>query len=245
MKILNLKHVCLLLTLMLFSSGYVVAQNTIAPGFLQSELGELILGSDPTNYHTLKRTNTTKLDFTSGHINAAHFRFKSKTNKLFGSIGGWLGEFGLRDKDEDWFLTTYADQFATLRVDNNIAMQWYADGKVRIGDVSTAPSGYKLFVEEGILAEKVRVALDGASDWADYVFEDDYKLMPLHEVDQFIKKNNHLPNVPSADEMVESGLDVLESDAILLRKIEEAYLYILQQQEQLDELKKEITNLRN
>lgn len=130
-------------------------------------------------------------------------------------------------------------------------MRLEANGKVKIGAVDITPNGYKLFVEEGILAESLRVAVDRSEDWADYVFEENYDLMPLNDVKQFIDRNNHLPNVPSAKEMVSKGLDVLESDAILLRKIEEAYLYILEQQEimlnqqrQLDDLKNEVATLK-
>ena len=52
------------------------------------------------------------------------------------------------------------------------------------------------------------MAVNNTSNWADYVFADDYKLMPLEEVEAFVKKHNHLPNVPSANAMVETGIDV-------------------------------------
>ena len=202
----------------------------------------------PIGSHLLEVESPSSINYVSAHPNISTINIKSSENDKFGSIRGWNGAFGLVDNNGDWFLSTFANRYATLRVDNNVAMRWFNDGKVLIGrpvNIDTSPAGYKLFVEDGILAERVRVALSTALDWADYVFEDDYDLMPLSDVKTFIEDNDHLPNVPSAEEMVESGLDVLESDAILLRKIEEAYLYILQQQEQLDELKKEIANLRN
>ena len=117
------------------------------------------------------------------------------------------------------------------------------NGRVTIGNV-TAPTGYKLFVEEGILTEKVKVAVAGQVDWADYVFAPDYKLMPLEEVEQFTKENNHLPNVPSASEMVTNGLDVAKMDAKLLEKIEELTLYLIEQNKQIDVLKAEISSLK-
>lgn len=113
------------------------------------------------------------------------------------------------------------------------------DGKVRIGNVAT-PDGYRLFVEQGILTERVKVALSGTADWADYVFASDYKLMPLEEVEQFTKENNHLPNVPSAAEMVANGLDVAQMDAKLLEKVEELTLYAIQQNKENKELKAEL-----
>ncbi|MHA3788911.1 hypothetical protein ACX0HA_11915 [Flavobacterium hauense] len=116
------------------------------------------------------------------------------------------------------------------------------NGKVRIGlgtnDIKT-PNGYKLFVEEGILTEKVKVAVKTTTDWADYVFAPDYKLMPLDEVAAFTKANKHLPNVLSAEQMVEGGLDVAKMDAKLLEKIEELTLYIIDQDDNAKQLKAE------
>lgn len=128
------------------------------------------------------------------------------------------------------------------------AMRINQNGKVRIGnganDIKT-PDGYKLFVEEGILTEKVRVAVKTTTDWADYVFAPDYKLMPLNEVEIFTKENKHLPNVPSASQMVNGGLDVAKMDAKLLEKVEELTLYLIEQNKQIEMLKEEIIKLRS
>lgn len=97
---------------------------------------------------------------------------------------------------------------------------------------------YRLFVKDGILTEKVKVALRSSADWADFVFEDDYELMPIDELEAFIAQEKHLPGVPSAEEMVDSGLDVAKTDAMLMQKIEELNLYIISLQNQIDELKK-------
>lgn len=119
------------------------------------------------------------------------------------------------------------------------------NGKVRISttDIAT-PNGYRLFVEDGILTEKVRVAVEGTADWADYVFADNYNLMPLNEVEAFTKENKHLPNVPSAEDVVNQGLDVAQMDAKLLEKIEELTLYLIEQNKQIEELKAEIKELK-
>lgn len=98
------------------------------------------------------------------------------------------------------------------------------------------PSGYKLYVADGILTEKVRVAVKTTSDWADYVFSDNYSLMPLKDVEQFVKTNSHLPNVPSAQEVVNGGIDVAKMDAKLLEKIEELTLYLIEQNKRIEEL---------
>lgn len=121
------------------------------------------------------------------------------------------------------------------------------NGKVRIGlganDIKT-PDGYKLFVEDGILTEKVKVAVKTTTEWADYVFADDYKLMTLSEVEKFTKENKHLPNVPSASEIVNGGLDVAKMDAKLLEKVEELTLYIIEQNKINEKQAKEIDELK-
>jgi hypothetical protein len=75
------------------------------------------------------------------------------------------------------------------------------------------------------------------ADWPDYVLQDDYKLMPLHELREFIKANGHLPNVPPASEIEGSGIDVGAMQKLMMEKIEELSFYILQQQEEIDALK--------
>jgi hypothetical protein len=90
-----------------------------------------------------------------------------------------------------------------------------------------------------ICAKEVRVALSGAPCWPDYVFGKEYKLTPLNELEQFIAENQHLPNVPSAAEVKENGVELGEMNALLLQKVEELTLYILDLQKQIDELKNE------
>ena len=117
-------------------------------------------------------------------------------------------------------------------------MSWArSGGKVTIGTVASTPGSYRLYVQDGILTERVKVAVEGSGNWADYVFAPDYNLMPLEEVDQFIQKNKHLPNVPSAEKMAETGIDVATMDAKLMEKIEELTLYMI-------DMKKEIKNLK-
>jgi hypothetical protein len=112
-------------------------------------------------------------------------------------------------------------------------------GRVAIGSVASMPTGYKLFVEDGILTERLKVAVNGSGNWADYVFADDYKLMPLEEVEAFVNQNKHLPNVPSADEMAETGIDVAKVDAKLMEKIEELTLYMIEMKKEIKSLKAE------
>jgi len=72
---------------------------------------------------------------------------------------------------------------------------------------------------------------------ADYVFEENYFLSPLSEVESFIKTNKHLPNIPSAEQFKSDGYKVGEMDEMLLRKIEELTLYIIELKKEIEELK--------
>jgi len=73
---------------------------------------------------------------------------------------------------------------------------------------------------------------------ADYVFKSDYKLMPLNDVEKFVKINSHLPEIPSAEEITKDGLKMGEMQNKLLQKVEELTLYVIEQQKEIDLLKK-------
>jgi len=114
-------------------------------------------------------------------------------------------------------------------------------GQVFIGPESMAlPTGYNLYVANGILTEKLRVATQTGGYWSDFVFAKDYKLKTLKQVESYVKENKHLPDVPSAKEVEKDGIDVATMDAKLLQKIEELTLYVIQQQKEIEELKKHV-----
>lgn len=102
---------------------------------------------------------------------------------------------------------------------------------------TSMPNGYKLFVKDGILTEHLKVAIYGTTDWADYVFADEYKLMPLNEVEQFVAEHKHLPNFPSAQAIVDGGgIEVEKVMAKQMEKIEELTLYIIEQNKRIERL---------
>lgn len=122
-----------------------------------------------------------------------------------------------------------------------------ANGKIYIGSTASYPNAtgnYKLFVEGGILTEKVKVALRSTANWADYVFEKDYDLMPLKNVEEFIAQNKHLPGIDSAEELAQNGLDVAEMQAKHMAKIEELTLYIIEQNKAIEKNNKDIDELK-
>jgi len=107
------------------------------------------------------------------------------------------------------------------------------------------PSGYRLYVTDGILSEKFKAALKSSSQWADHVFSNDYKLRPLEEVEEYILTNKHLPEIPSANEIVkEGGLDLAQMQAKQMEKIEELTLYLIEMKKEIEALKKENTEMR-
>ena len=87
---------------------------------------------------------------------------------------------------------------------------------------------FRLYVQDGIRTERIRVDIAAENGWADYVFDEDYVLMPIDELEAFIKKNKHLPNVPSEAQVKAEGIDLAEMNAILLRQIEELTLRIIE-----------------
>jgi hypothetical protein len=105
------------------------------------------------------------------------------------------------------------------------------NGNVGIGTINPT---YKLAVNGTIRTKEVIVE----TGWADYVFEKDYKLPSLKEVEQYIKNNKHLPEIPSAQEIQKNGLSVGEVQTKMMQKIEELTLYVIELQKQIDELKK-------
>lgn len=98
-------------------------------------------------------------------------------------------------------------------------------------DIGTHNPQAKLAVKVGSFSMKVKVAQTG---WADYVFEPSYRLPSLTEVEAFVKQYKHLPDVPSAKELEDAGIDLGEDQAILLRKVEGLTLYIIEQNKRIE-----------
>ncbi len=114
-------------------------------------------------------------------------------------------------------------------------------GNVGIGMGTTPiPDGAKLAIGGKVVCKEVEVTLTGLPD---FVFNDNYKLRPLYEVESFIKENKHLPDVPCEAEVLEKGLNVGEMNATLLQKVEELTLYMINLQKENDALKTRVDQL--
>ncbi len=121
-------------------------------------------------------------------------------------------------------------------------------GDVGIGTVTTF--GYKLAVNGTIGAKEIIV--ENSSAWPDFVFEHNYDLLTLEEVENYISENKHLPEIPSEVEVSKNGINLGEMDTKLLQKIEELTLYLIEQNKQnleqqklIEQLQKEVYALKN
>jgi len=114
------------------------------------------------------------------------------------------------------------------------------DGNVGIGTKHTYE--YRLAVNGKIITEEVVVKFE--ENWPDYVFDTDHETMSIPEVEAYIQENNHLPGVPSANEVQQNGVKLGEMDGILLKKVEELTLYIIEQQKEIEALKSEVQTLK-
>lgn len=143
------------------------------------------------------------------------------SNRGSGSVGG----FEFRDIDNSG--------------NETLLLKIKGDGNVGIGTTNTGT--YKLAVNGNIRAKEIKVE----TGWSDFVFESDYKLPTLEEVETHIKKNGHLKDIPSAEEVAENGVLLGEMDSKLLQKIEELTLYTIAQEKRIKHLEKENETLKS
>lgn len=121
-------------------------------------------------------------------------------------------------------------------LDNPVgAGDFYFSGKV--GIKTQTPGDYDLAVNGKIRSQEIKVE---TSNWPDYVFEEDYKLRTLTETEKFIQKNGHLPEVPKASDVEANGISLGEMNKVLLKKIEELTLQVIQLNKTVQQQNKEI-----
>lgn len=117
----------------------------------------------------------------------------------------------------------------------------YRTGDVGIG---TASPDARLAVKGNIHAQEVRVDLTGSTA-PDYVFERDYKLISLDELEKYVQMNSHLPEIPSSDQMELNGINLKEMNLLLLKKVEELTLHLIEQSKRIDNLESENKRLKD
>ena len=204
----------------------------------------------PHTPQTLSQSgNTITLSNGGGSFNLPTTSVVAGTNVTVTGTGTTANPFTVSANDTSLYANNgIINQATTISgnrvVDMNNSNIWFStanstsNGKIYLGSTAVYPNAtgnYRLFVEGGILTEKVKVALRSSANWADYVFANDYKLMPLNEVEAFVKTNKHLPGIDSAEQLAKDGIDVAQMQSKQMEKIEELTLYIIDQDKKIAE----------
>jgi hypothetical protein len=136
-----------------------------------------------------------------------------------------------------FYLSTWNSSNPNVALATSSSATSYVQGNLLIGKTSQTNTAYKLDVAGSARANSVVVNTTGA----DFVFAPAYKLMPLTDLSRFLNQNHHLPNIPSAKEMQANGLNLGDNQTLLLQKVEELTLYLLEKDRQLAEQKVQLT----
>jgi len=179
------------------------------------------------------------IDFTDngiGYSQAAKiYTFRSlSSGEYYGFTNDYDGagaQLSIIAKQSSGNITFYTGDPATMK------MKITSSGNVGIGTTNPA---YKLDVLGTIRAKEVLVNLVGG---ADFVFEKGYKLLPIEHVANYVQENKHLPDIPSATEMVKNGVSMGDMQVKLLQKVEELTLYAIQQDKSKKELERKYNAL--
>lgn len=126
-----------------------------------------------------------------------------------------------------------------LHNDERQIMSIRGDGNAYIGDPDHRSD---LFVYGEINAHLVRVKND--IPWWDCVFEEDYQLMPLNTLAEFVNKHHHLPDMPAEEEVQKNGIELAEMNALLLKKVEELTLYVIELKKENEGIREEIDKMK-
>ena len=172
------------------------------------------------------------------------------TGPAYGNNGLNLFFFGQNDVDSnpEWSYGGGAGSAAVVNVQNksltfgtnNLGrMMITANGNVGIGTYN--PGTFKLAVEGKIGAREVNVTT--TTPWPDYVFENDYQLPQLEVIESFVNENHHLPGIPDACDIETNGVNLGEMNGLLLKKIEELTLYVIDQNKMIKEQNERISQL--
>ena len=237
-----------------FGTLQLGGMNLVTDGYFKLDVtGRVALRPDPgvnqNNVLLLYSNNQTTTDYTSGYRHYTGF-----SHVLLGATE--VGVINTVDYNSTSGVTRGKHLLLQNTNEGNLAVgvfsiipnaKFSVNGNTFLGGtlgVGTTyiPTGFKVAVDGKIIATEVHVKL--RVKWPDYVFSPTYKLMSLDQVGTYIKENKHLPNVPSAQEVGEQGVNLGNMNAVLLEKIEELTLYLLDQNETIQNQQKQIEILQ-
>jgi hypothetical protein len=204
------------------SNGYVLLSDALGNASWQSPdvFAQTLTWNAGSNQLSISSGNTVNLSDMLQSIS-----LNQATNTLSVSEGGSVN---LDKYDNGWVYGSGSNLYYT--------------GNVAIG-ANTYATGFKLSVDGKVACEEVLVDLSG--NWPDYVFATDYPLLDIHTLANYIKAENHLPGVPTAEEVAENGIEIGEMQRVMMEKIEELTLYVIAQQETIEALKAEVETLKS
>lgn len=201
-------------------------------------------------------TNIDKLNVATGNIRIFY------DSRIAPNVRNSLIFGNGRQEEIDFYITKFAKGLHIYPLylqpdNNNIAPPtFYISNSSKIGmgtfEVDCAScKEYRLFVKDGIKTERIKVEIAANNGWADYVFNKDYKLMPLNDLQTYISDKGHLPEVPTTEEAIANGIELKEMNILLLKKVEELTLYVIDQNKinqsqklELDSYRKEINDMK-
>lgn len=150
---------------------------------------------------------------------------------VFSSCGAQTGIALSKNKDGSTTLLSNTTEATSVYISK--------DGKLGLGKQNTED---KLEVNGQIHARSVKVDLE---KWADHVFKKDYDLKELQDIEAYIQTHGHLPEIPAASSVLEEGINLGEMNRLLLQKVEELTLYLIEKDRQLNHLTKRMRGLEN
>ena len=196
-------------------TGYTFYDNN-------GELRSTYTANGTTTFFDLKDANEAVIYKVSGTDNSAFIHLPKEDSKMV------IGDFSsyLDSEGHKFIVRGSAKIEGDIITNENIGIgtNSFSDGLIE----------YRLSVDGRIRAEGIKVY----NTWADFVFEADYNLPTLSEVETFIKEHGHLKDIPSGAEVEEHGIDLGEMNKLLLQKVEELTLYVIQFNKEMNELKK-------
>jgi len=181
--------------------------------------GEVVVGGNAAGAYVNTKLTVETLDNAYGMVQVTN------TGNAIGSfVGGTSAGFG-----------TYSN--TNMRIFcNNVSAMFIAAATGNVGIGTNNPDVYRLAVNGSIRAKEIRVN----TGWADYVFERNYKLRALPDLEKFIRINKRLPGIPAASQLKKEGVDISAMQTKMMAKIEELTLYLIEANKTIEQLKQRI-----